>query len=37
METEKRIIVSLLGGFEIVYDGHPVLLSKFKIDTIKLI
>lgn len=30
MENDKIINVSLLGGFEVSYDGHPISLSKFK-------
>jgi len=30
MKNDKRLKVSMLGRFEISYDGHPVLLSKFK-------
>lgn len=30
MESEKKLVVSMLGGFEIIHRDHPVSLSKFK-------
>lgn len=30
METEKKLSVFMLGGFEIIYEGHSITLGKFK-------